>query len=312
MLDQASELRERMLALRPVANGQARAARRILVCGAAARIGASSIAANLAVELAGRSKSTALVDGAAVLKTGASDDSVAAARLCRVAGDWLQPADSPLDDAPAYSRSQRGAAGVLVASPADVAAWLPRGHVPSRSSFDSESPEIAVDYQLLDAGEGLGSFAQSSVAWADECIVVSRCDDAAVMQAYAVVKQFVAAIARTASAPVAGLPAIWLVVNQAPDAETADDVFARFGRGCQRFLSVAPRLLGWLPDDSTVADAAQCGSPFVLLSPRCAAARAIGAMATELNNTTVGGGRSEKLYASLPHERSESPVAVRS
>jgi MinD-like ATPase involved in chromosome partitioning or flagellar assembly len=142
------------------------------------------------------------------------------------------------------------------------------------------------------------------------------------MQAYAIVKQFTASIAHAVGAGGAEHPVIWLVVNESLDAATAEDVFARFARGCQRFLGIAARLLGWLPEEQAIVAAAECRAPFVLLSPRCAAARAIGAMAAELENTARDVKHSDmanqayvdqaNVYASLPHARSESPVAARS
>lgn len=271
MLDQASELRQRMQSLRPQPAGDAQTNRRILVCGSAPRIGTSMLAANLAVEWASRGRRSVLLDAV-------TDSQRSAAHLCRINRE-LATAQQSVHEPIA------GAAGVRVlriasANP-NINATLDR----AATALGGVDGQI-FDYQILDAGDGLANFAQQTATWATDWIIVSRHEDASLMQAYAIVKQFSAArqVAESLHRSSEPKPATtWLAISEPPDADTVDDVFARFARGCQRFLGIAPRLLGAMPTDATIADAAACGSPFVLLSPRCPAAKALGAMIAELN-----------------------------
>ena len=67
---------------------------------------------------------------------------------------------------------------------------------------------------------------------------IATSDAPAVMECYAAIKVFVAAVRR---------PAVYTLVNFAPDAVTAADVHARIAEACQRFLGLNIGAAGDVP-----------------------------------------------------------------
>ncbi|MGE0757024.1 MAG: MinD/ParA family protein, partial [Pirellulaceae bacterium] len=66
------------------------------------------------------------------------------------------------------------------------------------------------------------------------------------------------------------------------DEPVARDVHQRIRQSCERFLGHGIDLLGWVPGDRYVGEAAQQSTPFVLLSPTSAGSQAVHRLAQEL------------------------------
>ena len=105
-----------------------------------------------------------------------------------------------------------------------------------RRSFESLADRL--DHVVIDSGSGHGEVRRKMWADADDVIVVTRPNDLAVMDAYALIK-----IMREAT--LEDRPTrLHLVVNGVSHAAEGADVFARIDRSCQRFLGLRLNDLG--------------------------------------------------------------------
>lgn len=234
MLDQASQLRS--LVLRAVRQREAQSAmppRLIAVCGAGREVGASTIALHLALELVEQGSRVVLVD--------ADYEHPSLAKRCEIT-----PALAAYDPATArrdiHEALHRGPGGVQVVP----GVWS------DDMSLDKSLTQLHRQFQQLgkhadvivvDLGAGpievLKGFRD-----ADDVLVVTTTANAAVMDAYTLVKQaFVSRAGRSTQ----------VLVNGTDDAAQAAEVFARINRSCRRFLGFSISCSIAVPYDSELS-----------------------------------------------------------
>jgi hypothetical protein len=114
------------------------------------------------------------------------------------------------------------------------------------------------------------------------------------MEAYASIKRMTAAGAGCEIA-IAG--------SRAGNVADAENTISRLQHGCQRFLGRNVSCAGAVLEDSTVADADLCAAPFVVLSPRCEAARGIRQVADYLEGAVFRAGERERQGEPAVDER---------
>lgn len=92
---------------------------------------------------------------------------------------------------------------------------------------------------LVDAGDGSSPLARRLVAAAEQVVVVTSSDVAALMAAYATIK-----LVRCTD----GAAPRWSLLVRACDAAAADEVALRLAQACRRFLGLALDHARWWPD----------------------------------------------------------------
>jgi MinD-like ATPase involved in chromosome partitioning or flagellar assembly len=106
-----------------------------------------------------------------------------------------------------------------------------------------QSLESSIDLVVVDAGRGLTSWSRQFWSRASLIVVVTTAEDAAVLDAYAIVKQ--------GAAGAAELP-VRVLVNQAESDFVADSTQRRLAGACDRFLSRRLPALPALPRHDAV------------------------------------------------------------
>ncbi len=267
MSDQANDLRQLMQTLAERRTSPPARPRSVVVWGAQRGVGATAVSVNLAVELARHNRRVVLVD---------VDSKGSATRLCRLhepsAAHRSGTSGASLVDVYRGRRKlseviRRGTHGLRVV-----------GNVGGDASFEPTEEEIAgltaairslgneADLVIVDAGWGLSPAAERLSRDADAVLVVTTATDAAIMEAYAAIKRLIA---------VEPDSKVSVLLSRCGTVDEADDAFVRLRHGCKRFLNTTIESAGSIVEDPTVADAQSCAAPFVVLSPRCEAARGV-------------------------------------
>jgi flagellar biosynthesis protein FlhG len=237
--DQATKLRELVRRVRCDQKRDAGGPRLMVVAGGRASVGATSTALHLAAALASESRRVLLVD--------ADLDGAALTSLCglvpeRTLLDVLCGRCSLADAVVETSLGVKllggrwGANLVLDCPPAAFARLV------------DELLEIAgFDLVLVDVGCSRNQFVIEFWRAAHEVLLVTTPDDTALLSAYAAIKVFGAS---RPDAPVR------LVVNGAPQEQTALGVAQRMASSAARFLKLRVELLGWAPPEARDVTAA--------------------------------------------------------
>jgi flagellar biosynthesis protein FlhG len=268
MLDQATELRQLMQSLSERSQIPAARPRMVVTAGSTRAVGATTIAVNLAVELTRHGRRVVLVD---------AEPAGDATRLCRLhepsaahrnGFSGASIADVLLGRRNIGEAICRGVHGLRVVG---NAAQPARELHPTNDELALLGAQIATlgheaELAIIDAGCGHTNAAGQLSQQADCMLLVTTASDASVMETYASIKRISATAAR---------PNIAVLFSRADSIGAAEDAFARLVHGCQRFLGMAINYAGCVLEDKTVADAAACAAPFVVLSPRCDAARGL-------------------------------------
>lgn len=262
MKDQAQSLRE----LARAAGRFARRARVVTVTSGKGGVGKTNLSVNLGVALVRRGLRVVVVDADLGL---ANVDIVLGVDPELTLMDVLysgRSVEEVLVQAPGGLRVLAGGSGVYelaVLPPAELGRLLQQ----------VERLDSMFDVILIDTGAGLGDNVLQFALASEEVVVVTTTDPTALADAYAVIKTITL---RKAT------PRWRVVVNMAPDAREGEATFRRLQAATQRFLGLAPELLGIVPRDEAVHRAMQRQVPFVLSSPHVPASRAIDAMARRL------------------------------
>jgi flagellar biosynthesis protein FlhG len=273
MHDQASELRQMMRYAardgRRLAASSAerqRQSRLVAVAGARLGVGTTTIALNLATELARQGRRTILVD--------ADLDGGDVAAHCNLAG--CRPhADGMLGVAEVLT-TRRSVHEVLHDGPFGLSivpgvcrmeqhdAWTEAAQdrlIRALRDLDGE-----VDVVVLDAGRGMSPAGHRFCDAADETLIVTRTDDEAIMDAYATLK----------TTHDNGHPhATRVLFNRVTVPRQAESAAERLAQTCRRFLGMTAVSAGCLVEDRRVAQASESGVPLVVQSPRSPVAREI-------------------------------------
>ena len=134
-------------------------------------------------------------------------------------------------------------------------------------------PGLPADIVLIDSGNGWNPVVEQFWRAADLAVVITTTETTSIMNTYALVKLL------AAQGPALRIHSL---VNQAEGSRAAQDVQARIGRACRRFLGIQSREAGYLPSDSQVRSAAQLVQPFMVASPNGHAALAMERVAERL------------------------------
>ncbi len=110
------------------------------------------------------------------------------------------------------------------------------------------------DFLLVDTGPGIGDTALMVAEATDKAIVVTTCDPAALVGAYAMTKLLIGA---------APGREVGLVVNMARDAEQGRHVARKLGAAAQQFLGGTIRYYGHVERDLHVAESVQAQRPLM-------------------------------------------------
>jgi len=135
------------------------------------------------------------------------------------------------------------------------------------------------DFVLIDTPSGLLPGWCGPAAAATAVIVVTTPDAASLAGAYATIKELFRADSRAA---------VWLVVNMAASRLEAARAFSAVAGVAQRFLGAAVRYLGWVPAEVCVLQASRRRVPFVREYAGYSAARAVEAIAQKLMQARSG------------------------
>jgi flagellar biosynthesis protein FlhG len=257
MSDQAAKLR----ALVGASHAGAEAAERVLplvvVTGARAGVGATTVSLNLAAVMADRGQRVLLIDGGPQ-RSEPSDTNRVRPDVKHTLADVLG------------GKCDIGEA--IVPGPTGVAMVLSRGRVsPKRDGehrkhtlhtlhehsrreqerFVSQLDSVCDDFDLviIDAGRGGTPWSRRCWSLAKLNVLVTTAEDAAVLAAYTVLKE---------TATEAPEHLARLIVNQAESDASAHDTEQRIMRSCQRFLSRSIQALPALPRH-VAADLASAG-----------------------------------------------------
>jgi flagellar biosynthesis protein FlhG len=256
----------------PAAAPPRRRARTVAVTSGKGGVGKSTMAINLAVQLAGEGRRVILLD--ADLGTANADV------LCNL------PPSNNLAQVVAGRKSLREA---LVAAPGGfdlIPGASGLSQIAALSEFERtrligqmRELESDADLLLIDTGAGVSPNVLSFLASSDEVLVVTTPDPTAVTDAYAVIKT----LHRRVRQRNAAMPVIRLLVNMVRDGSEGRNVYDRVAAVCRRFLDVSPSYLGHVVSDPRVGASIRRRQPFVLESPACPACACLNRVAHRLD-----------------------------
>ena len=281
--DQADNLRE-LVRQRPLDAAPNRATPLVTVVGGKGGVGASTIAANLALALAAQGRRAALVEAdlqhsaAGLVADSTSGSIVDALSGRRSASDLLE----------------RGPGGIRVIQGVTAADGAVEASAAAQQRFIAELKNLApdVDVVIVDAGSGRNAFLSRLWHSADLGLLVTTADSSSIMESYATIKSL-AGKTLASSEPSAR---IHLVVNRvasgtATEGAIAAEVHYRIAGACRRFLALRVQLAGWIPRDASGAGLRTSGGSRIRLfresSPGSVAAHAAERLAERVWSAVV-------------------------
>jgi len=137
--------------------------------------------------------------------------------------------------------------------------------------------EQSCDFIVIDTGTGIQSSVRSFVTAADAVLVLTTPEPTSIADSYATIKSLSMA---------AEIPILEAVVNQARDRDNATLILERLHETARVFLRIDIGKGGYIPFDSSIPQAVNSRSPFLICSPRCPASRAIEQLARRVKNVT--------------------------
>jgi flagellar biosynthesis protein FlhG len=263
MHDQADELRllVRQRALAGTATGGG-AVPLLVVSGGKGGVGTTTIAANLAIALARQGRRAVWVD--------ADLDHGGNARLGQ------HPERGSVIDVLAGRRTvhevlERGPSGIQVLSGDWASGALSDCSAAAQERFVADLKNLTphADVVVIDAGSSRNHFARRFWQAANAVLAVTTADATSMMECYAAIKVLLAGDA---------LPAIFPLVNLAPDAVAAGDVQARLADACRRFLGLQVTAAGHVER----CESPPTAEPILIYPARSQPARALDRVADTL------------------------------
>jgi len=271
--DQAEQLRDLVDAQRQVANETPASAptgptaQTIAITSGKGGVGKSTVAVNLAVELARLGRRVVLLD--ADLGTANADvlcNVMPATTLAHVIAGRREIEDA-ITPAPGGFGLIPGGSGL-----AQLAALST--YERDRLLEQFRRLEASYDVLLIDTGAGVGPNVLGFLTAAQRVLVVTTPDPTSITDAYAVIK--------TAHRQSPDLD-VRLLVNVAFDQDEARQVYDRVSNVCQKFLGLTITYAGYLPSDPQVRASVRMRLPFVLGERDTPAAIAMNALAHRLD-----------------------------
>jgi len=258
--------------------GHGARARILAVTSGKGGVGKTSLAVHFACELSRRGQRTILVDaGASFADAGATPQPTLADYVSGAAA--LADVPSP---GPCGLRVVRCGSG-----PGQPAGGDDEGR--RRLCAAVEQLRATCDVIVIDTAAGVGRDVTDFVTMADEIVLVTTSNFAAVADAYGVVKVL--------KQDGFDKP-VHAVVNRARSAAEAAQVFAKL-RGCtERFLGFDLNWLGLLPEDSSVGGAVSQRTPFSEAFPGSVATRHLAKMVSDLEQHVEAPGQARSAAGS--------------
>jgi len=237
-------------------------ARTIAVTSGKGGVGKSNVALNLAVAARRLGKSVCLLD--ACLGLGSID------LLCGLNGYWnlshvvtgSRSLSDVVLDGPEGIHVISGASGLIEL--ADCPETVQRELLLQMEELEREH-----DLLIVDTSTGIHRMVRQFATAADQVLIVTMPEVTAIADAYATIKAL--------SAPDA--PPLDVVVNQADSPSQAKAIADRLKQTSKMFLQTHVGFAGHVSRDAAVARAVASRTPFVIDSPRCAAAADVGQLA---------------------------------
>lgn len=275
MLDPASELRRLALRARQQAVvGDESSPHLIVVSGGKTRVGATTVAVNVAAALAGQGLRTVLID--------ADLNHASAAEIC-----GCQPSPAIGDVLSArhdiHEVMQLATAGfqVVAGSRTDAARAACSERAIQRLLRQVNGLGRFADTVVVDAGDGATDLTAGFWRAAHRVLLVTSTDAAAVMDSYATIKTLWTADATQDDSRVQ------LVVNRTDSDAITADVHRRIDQSCRRFLKLAVGLAAGLVTHFAV-DVGEQQPPVVLSDPESPLARGLETLASGLARQEQG------------------------
>ena len=214
----------------------------VVIAGAKASVGATTVAVNLAAALADSGERVVLMDAAPQQESNVAEVAGAARAVEKTVADVLSGACS--------------AAAALAPGPCGCLLLANRGggkapvdysrHAQQRLFAELQSLGRLASVLVVDAGSGLTPWTRRFWLRAALVAVVTTTEDLAILDAYALVKRSVADGIKTP---------IRVLANQCDSEANAQDAYERVSSACRRFLSrevpSLPALPRWIADDLT-------------------------------------------------------------
>jgi flagellar biosynthesis protein FlhG len=229
-------------------------------------VGATTVAVNLAISLAAAGCRTILVDADL---SGADATLLCGLESSESIGDVLSGRRTM------HEILQTGPGGIQVVpgiwSPSTVPDCSPSGQQRLRRQLDQLGRHA--DWVILDAGSGLNHVVRRFWQMADEVLLVTTGEAAAIMDTYAAIKLFLGELPRAA---------VQTAVNQSHSEAESAAVHVRLEAAARRFLGMTLTHAGSVPWDAAVALAATEGKPLAYGHASAPAAKAIERIAERL------------------------------
>lgn len=230
-MDQASVLRQLVLRAKREERSPARAARVTLFASGKSGVGTTTLALNLAVQLAAVGRRVALIDAnlanagaTTLLGVHGTNTIIDVLTSQAVAGDSLVPHPSGIHLLPGLW----GGGQLLTVLNADCARLADQ--LMNLEGFDET---------IVDLGREPAELVRALWNVADNAALVVTPESTALVDSYALVKQM---------SP-ASTGRLFSIVNQAPGPETAAELSRRLTNSARQFLGRQIEALGWLPRD---------------------------------------------------------------
>jgi flagellar biosynthesis protein FlhG len=265
-MDQADNLRLRLVDRPPVVEAPPEPLRVIAVTSGKGGVGKTNMSANLAALAARAGKRVLIVDADLGL---ANVDIIFGVKPMHHIGDLLQPGVSAMD--------------VLIQAGPNIHI-LPAGSGVQRLTELDRKEKLRLvaaldgmedhfDLVIIDSGAGIGDNVLFFVGMAQEVVLVLSPEPTSLVDAYAVVKVL---------SQQAGIRNFAVVINPVVDEMPARDMFQKLSTVTGRFLTAKLRHLGYVPRDENVHRAVMAQRPVVDLFPMAPASRAIVDVAARL------------------------------
>lgn len=155
------------------------------------------------------------------------------------------------------------------------------------------------DLILIDTGAGLSHNVTTLCEAADQLLIVTAPEPAAITDAYAVIKVLATAPPSTEEIPIARQ--VSLLVNMVAGRAEARTVHERIAKVCHRFLDSTVLDAGFVVSDEHVKMAVRRCRPFVLAFPRCPASYCMVALSRKLIRPTAAKPGGQGFFRRVAH-----------
>ncbi|MEM8709395.1 MAG: AAA family ATPase [Planctomycetota bacterium] len=244
----------------------------VLVTGGKGGVGKTTMAGNMAVELAAKGRRVLLVD----LDLGLSNLdclfglSVGSARMDAVLRGEKSASECIVE----------GSAGVHLLPAASGEESMGQLSADRLQRLHDAIAEVAPRYDLIvgDSAAGIGPDVLTFASVADRVFVVTTPELAALTDAYGLIKALDQYGGRTG----VDIPTPEVIVNHASGIEEGKSVASKLRAICERFLARSPRQAGWMPRSVHIERSASNQKPFALSSRRALEQLCIGHIANRL------------------------------